>query len=132
MALRIASSLPVDVEALITRIIACAIEVHRHLGPGFLERIYAEALAIELALNGLAFERERSLAVAYKGHAIRGQRIDLIVENAVIVEVKAVAALDPIFQAKLISYLRTTGCRAGLLINFNSRLLKDGLKRIVL
>jgi GxxExxY protein len=124
--------LPSETEALIARIIGCAIEVHRRLGPGFLERIYCEALAYELALQDIPFDRERPLTVTYRDHEIRGQRVDLIVANAVVVEVKAANHLEPIFQAKLMSYLRTTGCRAGLLINFNSVLLKDGLKRVVL
>mgnify|MGYP001577398990 CR=1 FL=1 len=72
------------------------------------------------------------LDLLHRGHEIRGQRIDLLVASAVVVEIKSVARLDPIYQAKLISYLRTTGCRAGLLINFNAGMLTDGLKRIVL
>ena len=87
---------------------------------------------MELAAKGIAFERERAIWVEYRGTRIPGQRVDLIVANSVIVEVKSVARLDPIFQAKLISYLRTTGMRTGLLMNFNSMLLKEGLKRIVL
>jgi GxxExxY protein len=89
-------------------------------------------MALELAAAGLPFERERAVAVNYRGTLIGGQRVDLIVANSVIVEIKAVARLDPVFQAKLISYLKTTGLRAGLLINFNMPLLKEGLKRIVL
>ena len=94
--------------------------------------VYATALSIELSTRGVAFERERAISVGYRGTLIPGQRVDFIVAELVIVEVKSVARLDPIFQAKLISYLRTTGLRAGLLINFNSMLLKEGLKRVVL
>ena len=132
MAIAAHSSLPEDTELLIERIIGCAIDVHRVLGAGFLERIYSEALCFELEAQNIPFERELSVTVTYRGREIQGQRVDLIVGGAVVVEIKSVARLDPIFQAKLISYLRTTGCRAGLLINFNSGLLKDGLKRIVL
>ena len=132
MALLISSTLPDETEAVVSEIIGCALTVHRTLGPGFLESIYTTALAMELSVNGIAFERERSISVSYRGIAIPGQRVDFIVADSVIVEVKAVARLDPIFQAKLISYLRTTRLRAGLLINFNSMLLKEGLKRIVL
>jgi GxxExxY protein len=132
MALLISSNLPDETEAVVGDIIGCALAVHRVLGPGFLESIYATALGIELTASGIPFERERSVWVDYRGTKIPGQRIDFVVADSVIVEVKAVARLDPIFQAKVISYLRTTGLRAALLINFNSLLLKDGLKRIVL
>jgi GxxExxY protein len=126
------SPLPGATDELITRIIGCAITVHRTLGPGFLERIYAEALGIELGLQGIPYERERSIVVNYRGTSISGQRVDLIVGDLVIVEIKATAKLDPIFEAKLLSYLRTTKLRAGLLINFNAPVLKDGLKRMVI
>lgn len=126
------SVLPPETDALIARIIGCALMVHRELGPGFLESIYVAALAIELTDEGIPFERERPVVVRYRGRLIPGQRVDFIVSNTVILEIKAVAALDPIFQAKLISYLRTTGLRVGLLMNFNSRLLKEGIKRVVL
>ena len=132
MAIAALSTLPDETEELLQRIIGCALQVHRQLGPGFLERIYTEALCIELEVQGIPFERERSVVVTYRDRRILGQRVDLIVGGAVIVEVKAVARLDPLFQAKLISYLRASGLRAGLLVNFNSELLKDGLKRIVL
>jgi GxxExxY protein len=132
MTLLIASDLPSETEAVVSEIISCALTVHRTLGPGFLENIYATALSIELSARGVAFERERAIWVEYRGTSIPGQRVDFIVAQSVIVEVKSVARLDPIFQAKLISYLRTTGLRAGLLINFNSMLLKEGLKRVVL
>ena len=131
MPLAVVSTLSAETERIIQRTIGCAIEVHHNLGPGYLETIYAQALELELQAQGLAFERERPLLVAYKNHRIAGQRVDFIVEGQLILEIKAVARLDPVFQAKLISYLRTTGLRAGLLINFNSLLLKDGLKRIV-
>ena len=132
MPLLIASDLPSETEEVISEVISCALTVHRTLGPGFLENVYATALSIELSTRGVAFERERAISVGYRGTLIPGQRVDLIVAELVIVEVKSVARLDPIFQAKLISYLRTTGLRAGLLINFNSMLLKQGLKRVVL
>jgi GxxExxY protein len=132
MALLISSTLPEETEVIVSEIIGCALTVHRALGPGFLESIYATALSMELSTKGIAFERERPIWVNYRGTPIPGQRVDFIVANSVIVEVKSVARLEPIFQAKLISYLRTTGLRAGLLINFNSMLLKEGLKRIVM
>jgi len=125
------SVLPEETDELITRIIGCALAVHRALGPGFLESIYAAALAYELTAAGIPFERERPIVVSYKDLRIGGQRVDFIVANAVIVEVKAVSRPEPVFKAKVISYLRTTGLRAGLLINFNNQLLKEGIDRIV-
>jgi GxxExxY protein len=119
------------VERIGERIIGAAIAVHRVLGPGFLERIYAEALCLELHAQGIPFERERSVSVIYRDVAVGGHKIDLVVEDAVIVELKAVGRLDPIHEATLISYLRTSKIRLGLLINFNEKLLKDGIKRIV-
>jgi GxxExxY protein len=132
MPLTVVSTLPPETENIIRRTIGCAIEVHRNLGPGYLESIYSQAMEIELQADGLAFERERSILVPYKSHRIAGQRVDFVIEGRLIVEIKSVARLDPVFEAKLISYLRTTGLRAGLLMNFNSMLLKDGLKRIVM
>jgi GxxExxY protein len=112
--------------------IRAAIEVHRVLGPGFLESVYEAALCHELELMGLRFERQRPILVRYKELQIPGQRIDLLVEGRVIVELKTVEAFAPIHQAKVISYLKTTGLRLGLLINFHAIILKDGgLKRIV-
>ena len=126
------STLPKETDELITRAIGGAIAVHKALGPGFLESIYVRALAVEFGMSNIPFECERPIVVNYRGTAISGQRIDLIVGGEVIIEVKAVARIDPIFQAKLMSYLRTTKLRAGLLINFNVPLLKEGIQRIVL
>lgn len=114
------------------RIIACAIAVHRELGPGLLESLYEAALAIELANNGIPLRRQVTIPVTYKGHPIGEHRLDLWVAERVVVEVKAVDRPDPVFEAQLITYLRLTGSRTGLLLNFNNRLLKDGIKRLVL
>jgi GxxExxY protein len=130
MAIAAFSTLPEETEVLLHRIIGCAIEVHRNLGPGFLESIYTHALCWELEANGIPFEHERPITVMYKERRIEGQRVDLIVGGAVIGKLKAVARLDPIFEAKMISHLRTTGLRAGLIINFMI-LLKEGIKRVV-
>ena len=89
------------------------------------------AMCIELTVNSIPFEYERAITVTYRDTTISGQRVDLIVANVLILELKAVSRRDPVFQAKLISYLRTTGIRAGLLINFNLPLLKEGIKRVV-
>ncbi|HMG75916.1 MAG TPA: GxxExxY protein [Pyrinomonadaceae bacterium] len=114
------------------RIIGCAIEVHRQLGPGLLEGTYEAALCIELQLAGLNFVRQPVFPVVYKGQVIGEYRLDLIVEDTVIVEIKSVERFDPIFEAQVLTYLRVTGKGIGLLMNFNSRLLRDGIKRYVL
>jgi GxxExxY protein len=114
------------------RIIGCAIEVHRYLGPGLLEQTYETAMCIELDSAGLTFERQSAFSIDYKGLKIGEYRADLIVAKAVVVELKSVDRFDPVFEAQVMTYLRCTGIRIGLLINFNSRLLKDGVKRIVL
>ncbi len=114
------------------RVIGCAIEVHKVLGPGLLESIYEGALCVELSRRGLPYSRQAPIPVTYKGEPIADFRLDLVIDGLVIVEVKAVERLDPVFDAQLLSYLRVTGLHVGLLINFNSRLLKQGIKRLVL
>jgi len=114
------------------RIIGCAIEVHRQLGPGLLEQTYEAALCIELQNAGVDFVRQPIFPVVYKGQTIGEYRLDLIVADAVVVEIKSVERFDPIFEAQVLSYLRIAGKKVGLLINFKSRLLRDGLKRYVL
>jgi GxxExxY protein len=115
------------------QIIGAAIEVHRALGPGLLESAYQACLAHELALRGLSFAQERSLPVEYKGIRLEcGYRLDFVVADKVVVELKAVEALDPVHEAQLLTYLKLTGCRVGLLINFNVPVLKNGIKRMVL
>lgn len=113
------------------KIIGCAIEVHRQLGPGLLEGTYEAAICVELRDAGLSFAQQTIVPVMYKGREIGEYKPDLVVEDAVIVEIKSVARHDPVFEAQVLTYLRVTGKRIGLLINFNSRLLKDGIKRFV-
>lgn len=113
-------------------VIGVAIEVHRTLGPGFLESVYEEALAVELDLRGIEFRRPVSVAVNYKGRAVGEARFDFLVEDGLIVELKAVDELAPIHQAQVISYLKASGRRLALLINFNVPVLRGGIKRIVL
>lgn len=114
------------------KIIGAAIEVHRHLGPGLLESAYEECLSHELRLVGLRFERQKPLPVVYKDVKLEcGYRLDLLVENLVIIEIKAVDALAPIHSVQLLTYLKMCGRRLGLLINFNVDVLKDGIKRVV-
>ena len=112
-------------------IIGAALEVHKALGPGFLESVYEEALCVELELRGIPFVRQAAVSVAYKGHAVGEGKVDLLVDDAIVVELKAVEALASIHDAQVISYLKATGFHLGLLNNFNARALKDGLKRLV-
>lgn len=114
------------------RIIGAALEVHRALGPGLLERVYEDALCIELSDRNIQFERQKHIGVLYKGHDVGNYIADLIVEKRAIIEVKAVSRLAPVHTAQLINYLKICNLRAGLLINFNVLILKEGIKRIVL
>jgi len=125
------SSLSPREERAISRTIGCAIAVHRELGPGFLESIYKKAMRIELEEQRMSYEAERPILVAYKGFEIPGQRVDLIVDESIVVELKSVVRFDSVHTAQVISYLKTTGLRAGLLINFRAPLLRMGLRRIV-
>ena len=130
--IRLPSPLSVEAERAMHRTIGCAMAVHRSLGPGFLEAIYRQAMYLELETWRLAYERERPVRVVYRGVEIPGQRVDLIVEGLIVVELKSVTQLADVHRAQQISYLRTTGLRGGLLINFDVRLLKDGIQRVVL
>jgi len=113
------------------QLIACAIEVHRRLGPGLLESVYEAALAVELELAGLRYERQKPLSISYRDRVIGELRMDLLVEDTVVIEIKSVERMDPLFDAQLLSYLKLGGYRLGLLLNFNSVLLKRGIKRLV-
>jgi GxxExxY protein len=116
---------------LASTVIGAAIEVHRILGPGFLESVYENALCIELRLRGVQFVRQAVFPVTYKNEVAGEHRIDLMIDHALIVELKAIDSLSAIHTAQAISYLKITGKQLCLLINFNVRLLKDGIKRIV-
>ena len=111
-------------------IIGAAIEVHRCLGPGLLESCYEECLARELQLWSLPFERQKALPVVYRDVKLEcGYRIDLLVDGRVVVELKAIEAIAPVHEAIVLTYLRLSGCKLGLLINFNVAVLKDGIRR---
>jgi len=114
-------------------IIGAAIEVHRILGPGLLESAYEQSLAHELSLRQIPFERQKQLQLDYKGMRLDcGYRLDFLVEDLVVVEIKAIDILLPIHQAQLLSYLKLGGWKLGLLINFHASLLREGIKRVVL
>jgi GxxExxY protein len=119
------------IDDLTEQVIGAAIAVHIALGPGLLESIYRDALVIELTAMGISAKTEVSVPVFYRGQRVRGDlRIDLLVDGRLIVEIKAVDRLNPVFQAQVISYLRLTGHPAGLLLNFNATTLRAGLKRL--
>jgi GxxExxY protein len=119
-------------EKLTGEIIGAAIEVHRQLGPGLLESTYQACLARELELRGVSFEYEKPLPLEYKGVRLDcGYRIDLLIASSVVVEVKSVEALASIHEAQLLTYLKLTGVKVGLLINFNVVVLKSGIRRLV-
>lgn len=115
------------------RIIGAAVEVHRALGPGLLESTYEESLAKEFSLRNIPFERQKTLPVEYKGARLDcGYRLDFLVADMVVVELKAIESLLPIHTAQVLTYMKLGNWQAGLLLNFNVRLLKDGIKRLVL
>ena len=115
------------------RVIGAAIEVHRQLGPGLLESAYEECLCFELKQNDIAYFRQVPLPVSYKQVRLEcGYRMDVVVEQELVVEIKAVEQLMPIHHAQMMTYLRLSGLKVGLLLNFNSLVLKDGLRRVVL
>ena len=123
---------PNQINFLTEKIIGCAIEVHRAIGPGLLESAYEECLCYEMANCGLAFRRQVPLPVIYKEVKLDcGYKLDIIVENAVVLEIKAVERLISVHEAQLLSYLRMLNLRVGLLLNFHSSVLKDGIKRMV-
>lgn len=120
-----------EVDKLAHSVIGAAIEVHRNLGPGYLESVYEEALAVEFDLRSIPFERQKPIHIQYKGHSIGESRLDFLVGELLIVELKAVESLAGIHTAQVISYLKATRLHLGLLINFNVAVLKDGIKRVV-
>lgn len=123
----------IENDTLTEQIIGAAIQVHRELGPGLLESAYEACLCHELSLNNLKVERQKIIPIFYKGIKLdAGYRLDLVVENKVIVEIKAISEILPVHEAQLLSYLKQVGGGRGLLINFNVKLLKHGIRRLVL
>jgi len=121
-----------DINDLTGKVIGAAIEVHKFLGPGLLESTYEKCLCRELELRKFFFERQKELPVEYKGVKLDcGYRLDILVENRLIVELKACESLQPIHEAQLLTYLKLTGIKVGLLINFNVPVLKEGIRRLV-
>lgn len=121
-----------ETDPLTERIIGCAIEVHRSLGAGLLERPYEAALCVELASQGIRYDKERQIPLLYRGVNVGDFRPDLIVEDAVVVEVKSVLQFEPVFLAQMLTYLRLTGLERRLILSFNRSVLKAGIKRVSL
>ncbi len=121
-----------ELDRLAHEVIGAALEVHRLLGPGFLESVYEEALCVELQLRGIPFARQPTVTLKYKRQTVGQGRLDLLIDETLVIELKAVDGLAPIHTAQLLSYLRATGHKLGLLINFNVPYLKHGIKRIIL
>ena len=130
--LRVPSRFPGEVEELVTRVIGCCIAVHRALGPGLLESIYSRAICLELTAAGIPFDCEVEIPVSYRDELLCVQRLDIVADGQVVLEVKSVERLAPVHHAQLLSYLRVSKLKIGLLVNFNVPVLQDGLKRIVL
>jgi GxxExxY protein len=121
-----------NINKLSSRIIGAAIEVHKTLGPGLLESAYEDCLCHELSIQGLLFENQKSLPVVYKGKKLDcGYRLDIVVEKAVIIELKSCEKIEPIHKAQLLTYLKLSGLNLGLILNFNVPLMRDGIIRIV-
>lgn len=121
-----------ELEGLAYGVIGAAIEVHRLLGPGFLESVYHQALRLEFQMRGIPHSYKHRVAINYKGHSVGEGELDFLVGNVLVVELKAVEKLTPIHEAQAISYLKMTNNSLALLINFNVPLLKDGIKRLIL
>ena len=120
-----------EFDELSNRVIGCAIEVHRVLGPGLLESTYEQCLAYELSSEGIAFQVQHPQPVQYKGIQLCGFRIDMLVENRLILELKSVDSLKGIHESQLLTYMKLARIKIGLLINFNNTRLKDGIKRFL-
>jgi GxxExxY protein len=122
---------PPEIEQLAHRVIGAAIEVHKHLGPGFIERAYEDAIAIELAIQGIPFRRQVEIDIQYKGYAIATSRLDLLIDNMLIVELKAIDGIGPLHVKQTLSYLAACGLELGLILNFNVPSMNErGIRRV--
>ncbi|PWD99024.1 GxxExxY protein [Marinilabilia rubra] len=122
-----------NIEEIFKKVLDCSFQVHTALGPGLLESAYEECLYYELCQIGLKVEKQKALPLVYKEVNLEaGYRIDLIVENSIIIEIKAVVSLSDIHLAQILTYLKLSNCKLGLLVNFNVRHLKEGIKRVIL
>jgi len=130
--LRIQSTLPPDLEDLIRNSIGAFIAVHRELGSGMSEKVYSKAARIELIEQRIPFEEEKAFPVRYRGKFLCNQRVDLLIDHRLVIEIKSVESIHSAHVAQVVSYLKLSGSRAGLIVNFNVPILKQGIKRVVL
>jgi GxxExxY protein len=130
--LRNAGPLSEDEELIVHEVIGAGIAVHQALGPGYLESIYRKGMCVELKARALRFETERLVDVEYRGECLGSYRLDLVVQELVVVELKAVERFDPVHRSQVVAYLKATGLRIGFLMNFNTPALRHGLQRVVL
>jgi GxxExxY protein len=121
-----------DINELSSKVIGAAIEVHKNLGPGLLESVYEECLSHELGLLGLSYVRQKPLPITYKGKSLDfGYRLDMVIEERIVLELKSCETVEPIHKAQLLTYLKLSGLHLGLLLNFNVTTMRDGIVRIV-
>jgi GxxExxY protein len=121
-----------DINKLSSKIIGAAIEVHKSLGPGLLESVYEECMCHELGLRDLSFEKQKPLPIEYKGNKLDcGYRLDIVVENAIVLELKSCEKIEPIHRAQILTYLKLSDLHLGLILNFNTTVMRDGIFRIV-
>ena len=130
--LRTYSTLDDATEGYISEVIDCGFAVHCEIGPGYMEPLYGNAMCVELAARRIPYEREKVISVSYRGAPVGTHRLDLVVRNCIVVELKAVKALEPVHQAQLMAYMKASGLRVGLLMNFCVATFKEGVKRVVL
>jgi GxxExxY protein len=130
--IRIHSSLDSATEEYVAEVVDCGFVIHRDVGPGYMEPLYANAMGVELRLRGIPFEREKVVAVRYRDEPVGIHRLDFVVRNCIVVELKAVKALEPVHQAQLMAYMKASQIRVGLLMNFCGATFKEGIKRVVL
>jgi GxxExxY protein len=132
MLTRVHSPLPPELEDLVQTIIGCCLRVHSELGPGLSEEVYVRACCAELEFAGIPFEREKALPVIYRNRTLCHNRVDIFVDGRVVLEIKSVERIHPVHLAQTVSYLRLTAARVGLVIDFNTERLRDGIRRVVL
>jgi GxxExxY protein len=130
--LRVPSPLPEDLESLVTEIIGLCIDVHRELGPGLNETVYARACGVELEARGISYESEYPVPIRYRGQLLCHQRIDLFIEGRVVLELKSLDAIHRVHVSQTVTYLRLTRAKVGLIVNFNVEFLRYGIRRVIL
>lgn len=122
-----------EIDPVATKLVDCAFQVHKNLGPGLLESYYEQAMAIEMELQNLRFTRQPVVPVTYKGKMLDGQfRLDFLIEDKIVLELKSVEVMNPVFQSQILTYMKLSQAKLGFLINFNVPLIKNGIQRFVL